>query len=178
MTQQEFWHIIEKSKKYTEGDVEVQCGNLVNILVRLEEREIAYFNIILSELLSVSYTSRLWAAGYIINGGCSDDGFEYFRCWLISRGQKVFTAALEDPEKLTRYVSTEVFDEAENEELLYVATTAFEQKTGKSIDDFSELINSLTDANTPYSAIELDWEEESVGAYLPKLWKKFKSVYG
>lgn len=177
MTEQEFWHIIEKSKKHTERDVEVQCENLVNILVRLEEREIAGFDIILSELLRVSYTSRLWAAGYIINGGCSDDGFEYFRCWLISRGQKVFTAALEDPEKLTRYVSTEVFDEAENEELLYVATTAFEQKTGKSMEDFSEFVDSLTDVVTPYPAIEHEWEEENVGAYLPKLWKKFKSIY-
>ena len=64
MTEQEFWHIIEKSKKHTERDVEVQCENLVNILVRLEEREIAGFDIILSELLRVSYTSRLWAMGY------------------------------------------------------------------------------------------------------------------
>jgi hypothetical protein len=30
---------------------------------------------------------------YIIDGGCSDDGFEYFRCWLISRGKKLFYKA-------------------------------------------------------------------------------------
>jgi len=25
-------------------------------------------------------------AAYIINGGCSDDGFEYFRRWLVLQG--------------------------------------------------------------------------------------------
>jgi hypothetical protein len=28
----------------------------------------------------------------IINNGCSDGGFEYFRCWLISRGKRYSTA--------------------------------------------------------------------------------------
>jgi hypothetical protein len=35
-----------------------------------------------------SYNPELWCAAYIVSGGCSD-GFEYFRCWLISQG-KVF----------------------------------------------------------------------------------------
>ena len=28
----------------------------------------------------------------MLKGGCSDDGFEYFRGWLISRGRKVYEA--------------------------------------------------------------------------------------
>jgi len=38
----------------------------------------------------------------LINGGCSDDGFFYFRAWLISRGQKVYDAALQNPDSLAK----------------------------------------------------------------------------
>jgi len=30
-------------------------------------------------LMSRSYLGLLWAAAYLISGGCSDDGFDYFR---------------------------------------------------------------------------------------------------
>ncbi len=36
---------------------------------------------------------------YIINGGCSDDGFDYFLGWLIAKGRKYFEAALVNPER-------------------------------------------------------------------------------
>jgi hypothetical protein len=29
-----------------------------------------------------------WGAAYLANGGCSDDGFDYFRGWLIGQGRK------------------------------------------------------------------------------------------
>ncbi|WP_342210876.1 LysR family transcriptional regulator [Streptomyces sp. DH-12] len=39
----------------------------------------------------------LWAAAYVINGGCSDDGFDYFRGWLIAQGREVFERAVARP---------------------------------------------------------------------------------
>lgn len=47
-----------------------------------------------------AYDWGLWGAAYVINGGCSDDAFEYFRAYLISRGRAVFEAALTDPDSL------------------------------------------------------------------------------
>jgi hypothetical protein len=44
-----------------------------------------------------AYTWDLWGAAFIINGGCSDDGFQYFRWWLISRGRDWFYRALREP---------------------------------------------------------------------------------
>jgi hypothetical protein len=44
----------------------------------------------LSGLLAASYRTVLWAAACLINGGYSDDGFEYFRGWLIVQGRDVF----------------------------------------------------------------------------------------
>jgi hypothetical protein len=42
-------------------------------------------------------TPLLWAAAYVINGGCSNDGFEYFRGWLIVQGREVFEHVVADP---------------------------------------------------------------------------------
>src|SRR5262249_54204564 len=42
----------------------------------------------------------LWAAAYILQGGCSDDGFIDFRCWLISMGREVYDGAHADVESL------------------------------------------------------------------------------
>ena len=32
--------------------------------------------------------------------GCSDDGFDYFRGWLIARGRQAFDQAVADPDAL------------------------------------------------------------------------------
>ena len=54
----------------------------------------------LSGLIAYSYRTRLWAAAYVINGGCSDDGFDYFRGWLIVQGRHVFEQAVVNPDAL------------------------------------------------------------------------------
>lgn len=35
-----------------------------------------------------TYDWDLWGAAYLINGGASDDGFDYFRGWLLSQGSE------------------------------------------------------------------------------------------
>ena len=40
--------------------------------------EIVAFQRVLDELMDESYRADLWGAAYVINGGCSDDGFEDF----------------------------------------------------------------------------------------------------
>jgi hypothetical protein len=47
-----------------------------------------------------AYRSPLWAAAYVINGGCSDDGFECFRGWLIVQGRDVHERIVADPDAL------------------------------------------------------------------------------
>lgn len=42
----------------------------------------------------------MWCAGYLMNGGCADDGFEYFRNWIISRGKDVYDQAKANPDTL------------------------------------------------------------------------------
>ncbi|WP_257233953.1 DUF4240 domain-containing protein [Streptomyces sp. JV178] len=57
---------------------------------------------ILWDLLGTSYRAPLWAAAFTINGGCSDDGFDYVRGWLVLQGHEVFERAVADPDSLAR----------------------------------------------------------------------------
>ena len=50
-------------------------------------------------------TWDLWGAAYLVNGGCSDDGFVYFRAWLISQGRAIYTAAVENPDSMAGVTS-------------------------------------------------------------------------
>src|SRR2546428_3572312 len=79
----EFWSLIEDVREKSDGDCERLVELLESRLSRLPADEIVAFQTILYELLAEAYTWELWAAAYLINGGCSDDGFDYFRAWLI-----------------------------------------------------------------------------------------------
>lgn len=126
MDREGFWKLIEEAKGASKGDVDQQLAALERALSHYAPDEILTFDRILHEFMSISYTNDLWAAAYIINGGCSDDGFDYFRGWLIAQGQDTFFRALGDPETLVDVVGT---GEVELEELLSVAWTAYENRT-------------------------------------------------
>ena len=66
----------------------------------------------------------------MINGGCSDDGFAYFRSWLISRGRVVYEAAVRDPDSLAAIVDPGR-DDYEFEDLWGVAQRIYEERTGE-----------------------------------------------
>lgn len=169
LAEQQFWQIIENSIK-TPVSQEQQYKTILNALKSLSPEEIAGFRIRTDKLLNESYKNELWCAAYIINGGCSDDGFEYFRCWLISRGKKVFDESLKNPDYLISYASS---DESENEfeDFWNVANDAFNKKTGQELYAFLE----ISPANA-YKPIKLTWNEddpESMKKICPKLFKKF-----
>ena len=91
ISEKRFWEIIEKSDK---------GRNLVDVLSRLAVDEIFGYRYWWNYFVRLSYTSSLWAVAAVILNGCSDDGFDYFRFWLIARGQTVFYNALKDPDTL------------------------------------------------------------------------------
>ena len=124
-----FWNIIEAANRETDGDPEQLAEKVHAALQQLQPGEIHAFHSILCEKLRSSYSRQLWGAAYLINGGCSDDGFEYFRCWLISRGRAVFDAAIVEPDSLANVVDPDN-DCHECESLLYVALKAYEKAAG------------------------------------------------
>src|SRR5262245_21993141 len=58
---------------------------LTALLSALEPDDVTEYAQPLWTALASSYMTDLWGAAYLINGGCSDDGFDYFRGWLMSQ---------------------------------------------------------------------------------------------
>ena len=165
----EFWSLIARSKSKAEDPFE-QIEILTEILSGRSEDDIIAFQKIFEELYVSSYRSDLWGAAYIINGGCSDDGFDYFRGWLIAQGKDTYYSTLENPEYLVKVIKTEEAGDVECEDMLSAAGNAYQAKTGKDYETFLNMIPSR-----PYPAIVIDWQEDddSLKKKFPKLWKKF-----
>lgn len=157
-----FWQFVEAAKAKAGGDTEARVDALGAVLGSLSPAELQSFQNHYERQMATAYRWDLWAAAYIINGGCSDDGFCYFRDWLISEGRSVFEAALKDPDLLADLPH---IDPAELEAFGYVAFELHEQKgAGKLALDYSN--ESAEPAGTP-------WDENEVGSLFPRLDAKY-----
>ena len=102
MNELEFWQIIERSLLAADGNAEAQLEALENELESLTPDQVLRFQQMFDHLFRVSYRAELWGVAFIVNGGASDDGFDYFRGWLIAQGREVFQATLARPDSLAR----------------------------------------------------------------------------
>lgn len=168
MNKSDFWNYIETSKSESSGDYDRQLEILGEKLGKLTADEIISFNSIFNEFYFQSNTRQLWAAAYIINGGCSDDGFDYFRAGLISQGERVFTDAVSNPENLVNVIKFEDGDLSPEshwatgfEEFMYVARKAYETAAGT--DEIPSVLPEHTDTTGE------EWDEDNVELVLPKL---------
>lgn len=133
-----FWEIVGASQGDTDAIVETLEG--------LPLPEIADFAQIHDGLEWEAYRNDLWLACVLINHGFgSDDGFLYFRDWLILQGREVYEAALSNPDSLAQWPETGLIvadddDFADREDFLYVADTAWTNLTGKDGGLLDELI--------------------------------------
>ena len=110
MTRNEFWEHIQASRRV---DPEAHQERLAKRLAKLPVAEILDFDHWWEVALAESYHWNLWGAAYVINGGCSDDGFDYFRGWLILQGRDVFEAAVKHPDSLSDVVEPDEEYESE-----------------------------------------------------------------
>lgn len=93
MTPEKFWKLIELSRRdfdpnLRDGNMKRQAELLEEALRALPPQELEDYVGLFSKLFFMPYTWEIWAAVYLIEGGCSDDGFDYFRGWLISMGKR------------------------------------------------------------------------------------------
>lgn len=162
MNENEFWKLIENSRVAAKNRYTEQISALKTLLVKLENKEIEKFNNRFTALLVVSYDWKLWGAAYVINGGCSDDCFDYFRQYLIRHGKNRFYQTIKDPESCAGWIKSE--EQEGWEGLQYCAMDAYKQKTGK------ELPKSY---NPKFELKGKPFDEETVSKQYPKLSKKF-----
>lgn len=130
MTREEFWQIIDQARKGTE-DVEQIAATLQSLLETRTPAEVLAFLENQSRLMEESYSWKLWGAAYLINGGCSDDGFDYFRGWLLAQGEEVWRRAVKNPDTLAEIVEE---DDATAEDMISAAAAAYEALTGEYPD--------------------------------------------
>ncbi len=126
----EFWKLIDKTREAAKGDAQKQSDLLKDELAKLPEKEIILFDEIFHDLKDTAYIGNLWDAATLIMYGCSDDGFQEFREWLVGRGKQVYENAIRDPETLVDVleVGEQIFPT-----LLGPAMDAYEKVTGKDM---------------------------------------------
>jgi len=95
-----FWKIMDYAFAKGEFDNKVKEQAILEQLVKLTPEQIQQFEIIFQQMNKKASTWGNFAAQTVIEGGSSDDRFYYFRCWLISLGQKNFDETLKNSDYL------------------------------------------------------------------------------
>lgn len=153
-----------ETNQQSEGEISIQLDLIQEHLQDLTPDEIISFDSIFRELVYNAYDWKLWAAAYIVNGGCSDDCFMDFRGWLVAQGEEVYTKALKDPETLSEIENLE--EDMEWEGYAYIASSVYEQKTGEELPNNTNLIH-------PDVPTGEQWDEDELDDLLPKLSEKY-----
>ena len=95
MSENQFWATIESVR--TAPDPEAALATELN---NWSPDSIVEFNRVFRATLNQAYSWDVWGAGYLMEGGMSDDAFEYFRVWLVFQGRTNFETVLESPDRL------------------------------------------------------------------------------
>ena len=172
MDEASFWAIVEEAgggrkgvfRRRREPDLTEQADMLVERLRRLDPQEIVDFDRLWNDLHDRAYSWDLWGAAYVINGGCSDDCFDYFRAYLIALGREPYELGLRDPDALGERVQPE----GDWEAFMDPALRAYERQTGEDMP--------LTPARRPREPAGEPWDGDDAAGLArryPKLSAKF-----
>lgn len=156
-----FWKLIDDYRKTSDDKFEF-IEKLSSKLEEFKPSEIRKFERIFRTKYEELNFGELWALAYIVRRGCGDDAFDYFKAWVISRGQNAFKAiSTMKMNELKQY-----FDEdPQLEEMLYLAENVYEFKTGEFMSPVRVKRNKLK---------KLNWTEETLETDFPELCKKFE----
>ena len=108
MDRETFWEIVDAARDRAGAGADDRGaeddplpGVLTDLLVeRLTADEMLAFVDVAGDLADDAYAWPLWGAAYLVEGGCSDDGFMDFRDGLVLSGRAAFERAVSDPDSL------------------------------------------------------------------------------
>lgn len=161
MTTDQFWKFIDAARE-EDADPESVAASVKATLEGLNAEEVLGFEQEMTKRHVESYRWDLWAVAYIVNGGCSDDGFDYFRGWLIAKGRHYFEAALADP---VRAADDAELEANECADMLSVAPAVYKSKTGN--------YPQRSDIPLPTEPAGKKWKEEDLRSLYPELCQRF-----
>jgi hypothetical protein len=130
-----FWDIIETVRASAGPDRPFHEA-LTDHLATLTEHDILEYHESFEKMRGALYRHDLWAAAYLIGGGCSDDGFIDFRAGLIAQGRDWYQKAAASPDSLVSHpaIAGAGHPRCDNplfyEEVNYAASRAFQRVSG------------------------------------------------
>ncbi|NKE63212.1 DUF4240 domain-containing protein [Lentzea sp. PSKA42] len=172
MDSKTFWTLIADARASVSdpSDSDAVASAASTLLEARPPAEIVAAQQVLWDLLAESYQNPLWAAAYLMNGGCSDDGFDYFRGWLLTQGEEVYHTVLASPDSLASLPvvvsAAESGMDIECESALSIAWDAHIKATGMQLPEDAFTIR--------YPELDPDWDfdfddEAELSARLPRL---------
>ncbi|RQX17200.1 hypothetical protein DDE19_12305 [Micromonospora ureilytica] len=187
----EFWAVVESAGAGLDGrygdDGEAVAAALVTRLAATSPEGILEFQELFDQLHGALYRWDVWAAAYLIGGGCSDDSFIDFRAGVIALGREWYERVLASPDALAdqpavRQAAAEDDDGALfAESVNYVASEAYEQVTGGDDDAFYEAMKTrqhaavgIDEAHEPDMGENFDFDnDDEMRRRLPRLAELF-----
>lgn len=173
MTETEFWKLIESTRA---DEPDAHANRLSAQLAKREAQAILAFGKHWDGFHNAAYTWPLWGAAYLINGGCSDDGFIDFRSWLILQGESTYREALASPDSLA---NIQIEEDTANCEC-YPAADAYLKVVGGT--DHKIYYDAMAKAYGPFQAPETpsgeEWDfddDEEMEKRLPDLFANYSS---
>ncbi|MCJ1715170.1 DUF4240 domain-containing protein [Curtobacterium sp. VKM Ac-2922] len=142
MSETRFWSLLDQARGGADPTGRsASPAHLRSVLTRLSTEDVESFDLRYGRELGALDRWSIWDAGFAVADGMSDDGFEYFRSWLIGKGEVVTRQASTDPDGLVRYLAAADAskDDFDNEDLEYVADDVLEHRLGDDrADDFDD----------------------------------------
>lgn len=154
MSEKTFWSLVGRLDWSQSGNDEVVVAPVVSALAKLTAQSIRQFEERLATLLhqldTREHARHIGEQSYVdAESYFSADGFLYARCAAVANGRDFYAAALADPSCMPK--------DLEFEALLGIASSAFETKTGESLDyqtgcsyeSFSNLVGWRLEPGSP-----------------------------
>ena len=186
-----FWEAIEKSYKYNKKDWEAydldeHIEKLTTYLSKYSEEKLILFEKTLQQKLISLYTAPIAELSIILeneyekegdtynfDGYISDDGFIYFRCWLLLKGKEFYDDITKDIESFVSGKYHFDIGDTWGEGLLYVASRANSEARPDSDEDIirDTVYEKWPEINYDSGDFAMDREPKS-GRELQKMYPK------
>jgi Protein of unknown function (DUF4240) len=165
-----FWSLIEAKQlhlKSAKTHSSEQNQQISEALGAAPAQASVDFNALLGETVMKLNSIDHLAACYLVNGYLSDDMFNEYCNWVVSKGQSVWARAVEEPDSLADLpdvmsgAEPDAGPECINGDLDLIALAVIEQKIGKDAPLFC--YSKKPDGET------VDWEKYAWRRSLPRL---------
>jgi predicted DNA-binding WGR domain protein len=191
-----FWDAIKKSNKYKgsnweDYDIDEHIETLTEQLSKSGKQTLVLFEKCLQEKLNALYTAEIAELFIILHSEfkeknkeitfdayVSDDGFVYFRCWIILLGETFFNEMKDSIKHFTTTKTNFFIDDCWAEDLLYVADRAYAENHDNPDED---IIRDAVSEQYPdvmhYDAMQRTMDREPKGgADLQKMYPELVRV--